>query len=400
MIGGFLDSISEIVAGKIDAGALALENGLATALTLVINFLARFLHLDGITDKIKKAIETIRGKVSAAMDKVVLWIQNMAGKVVTKGKDAISAAKGWVKDLLKVETKFDAEDGSSHQLYFAPEGEQVELMLNPAPAGAFEKWVNSIPLDKDSPQYERKLKKKQNAIKLAAEIKAKRIEMPPANLTQNQKDAWEDKNIKEIRSLVDELSKETGSLFGGDIPECANEINGKVKFGGLKYGYGTSMVAAVLTKKKLSEGTVPGVTSDSYEIINKRKNKDGSYYIKGHLLNRLLGGTGTDWKNLTPLTRKANGDHERIAESRVKKAVQAGNIVYYKVEAIYGRKAVHDRNNKDIDAIMQKEIQIPTQLVAEADLVTVDANEKIKTRTPLVSSGTVIENDITDPPEY
>ena len=85
MVGDFLGSIGEIAMGNIGAGAAALEAGLAKALTLVINFLAKFLHLSGITDKIKKVIEKIREKVSAVLDKIVAWIKKMAGKLVQAG---------------------------------------------------------------------------------------------------------------------------------------------------------------------------------------------------------------------------------------------------------------------------------------------------------------------------
>ena len=84
MVGNFLGSIAEIAMGNIGAAADALEGGLAKALSLVINFLAKFLHLSGITDKIKKVIEMVRGKVSMVLDKIVAWIQKMAGKLLGK----------------------------------------------------------------------------------------------------------------------------------------------------------------------------------------------------------------------------------------------------------------------------------------------------------------------------
>src|SRR6266571_6856083 len=74
MVGNFLGSIAEIAAGNIGAAAAALEKGLATALKLVINFLAKFLRLDGITAKIRNAIEKLRAKVDSMLDKVVNWI--------------------------------------------------------------------------------------------------------------------------------------------------------------------------------------------------------------------------------------------------------------------------------------------------------------------------------------
>ena len=87
MVGNFLGSIAEIAAGNIQAGADALENGLATALKLVINFLARFLRLDAITAKIRNAVQKIRDKVDTALDRVVEWI-------VDKGKALIARLPG------------------------------------------------------------------------------------------------------------------------------------------------------------------------------------------------------------------------------------------------------------------------------------------------------------------
>jgi DNA-binding transcriptional MerR regulator len=80
MIGNFLGSIAEIAAGNTSAAADALEKGLARGLLLVIDFLARFLRLSGITKKIQGAIQKIRGKVDAVSLKVANWIARAAKK--------------------------------------------------------------------------------------------------------------------------------------------------------------------------------------------------------------------------------------------------------------------------------------------------------------------------------
>jgi hypothetical protein len=74
MIWNFLGSISDIAAGNIGAAAQALEDGLARGLKLVIDFLARFLRLGGITKKIQQAIQKIRGKVDDVIEKVAKWV--------------------------------------------------------------------------------------------------------------------------------------------------------------------------------------------------------------------------------------------------------------------------------------------------------------------------------------
>ncbi len=81
MIGNFLGSIGEIAAGNIGASRRALEAGLARGLVLVIDFLARFLRLSGITAKIKEAIQKIRAKVDDVIAKVAKWIVGKAQKL-------------------------------------------------------------------------------------------------------------------------------------------------------------------------------------------------------------------------------------------------------------------------------------------------------------------------------
>jgi uncharacterized Zn-binding protein involved in type VI secretion len=89
----FLGSIAEIAAGNIGAAADALESGLARGLSLVISFLAQLLHMSGITDKIRNAIQKIRDKVDAVLLKVAKWIAEKAKRVIAAftGKGPSSA---------------------------------------------------------------------------------------------------------------------------------------------------------------------------------------------------------------------------------------------------------------------------------------------------------------------
>jgi hypothetical protein len=88
MISSFLGSIAEIAAGNIASAAAAMEKGLARGLSLVISFLAQLLHLSGITNKIKAAIEKVRTKVDDVLLKVAKWIAAQAKKL---GKLAVQA---------------------------------------------------------------------------------------------------------------------------------------------------------------------------------------------------------------------------------------------------------------------------------------------------------------------
>ncbi|HEY5706350.1 MAG TPA: hypothetical protein VIS96_12320 [Terrimicrobiaceae bacterium] len=139
MVGNFLGSIAEIVAGNIGAAADALEKGLARALKLVIDFLARFLRLSGITKKIQQAIEKIRGKVDAALDKVVKWIADKAKKIWGGIKQAAADIKESLVEWWKAKRDFRSKDGREHKLFFRGSGKGTELMLASREAPALKK---------------------------------------------------------------------------------------------------------------------------------------------------------------------------------------------------------------------------------------------------------------------
>jgi hypothetical protein len=313
---------------------------------------------------------------------------------MSMGKSAVATVRGWVGRLLGIEKPFQDETGGNHRLYFAAQGSDAVLMINPDPAGPFEKWVNSIEPDTSTDAGQKRAKKQKEAIDKAKEIDAEKAQ--PAATGADAEKVEEDK-AKRIRQKLDELSALTGPLFTGSRPPCSTEANGGLVFGGLRGGkYGSTMAATTLTDIKMPAGSEPSVSlHQSFNIINQRRNQGGSYYILGHLLNHNLGGTGQEWKNLTPLTRDANSAHERIAESRVKNAVGAGNIVRYSVRAEYGR-SVPTNSDPTIREIMQHEVDVPTRLVCEAQMITpADLLAKGgKAGAPLVPQGTVIDNTI------
>jgi len=89
VVKSFLDSMMQIAAGAIGAAAAKVESTLAGLLTLAINFLAGFIGLGKVADKVMEIINKIRAPIDKALDKVIDWIVTMAKKLFTKvfGKD-------------------------------------------------------------------------------------------------------------------------------------------------------------------------------------------------------------------------------------------------------------------------------------------------------------------------
>src|SRR5262245_43724765 len=132
MVGNFLSSIGEIAAGNIGAAADALEKGLATALKLVINFLAKFLRLDGITAKIRAAINKLRDKVDKMLDKVIEWIVDKAKKLGRMIAGAARGAAAKVAGWLGLRKQFRV-DNRSHSLSFDTKAPTPALVLASTP---------------------------------------------------------------------------------------------------------------------------------------------------------------------------------------------------------------------------------------------------------------------------
>ncbi|MCU0433459.1 MAG: hypothetical protein MUC87_08405, partial [Bacteroidia bacterium] len=133
MVGNFLGSIGEIAMGNIGAAANALENGLATALTLVISFLAKLIHLDGVTAKIRAALNKIRGKVENMMAKVAKWIADKAKKLWGGVKKTAGDIKDKLFSWAFAKKTFTASDGKNHSLNVEEVGGKPKLIMRSDP---------------------------------------------------------------------------------------------------------------------------------------------------------------------------------------------------------------------------------------------------------------------------
>ncbi|MEV7419217.1 hypothetical protein [Streptomyces sp. NPDC089919] len=119
-----LDSIESIAGGGSGAVAGLIENSLAKAVPVVLDFLASLLGLGGISEKIK----SILAKVQAPVMKAVDWV---VGKIAGAGK----------KILSKLKSKVQGGDDS-------PEGKQARLDKGLAAAAAVANRYAGRPLSK------------------------------------------------------------------------------------------------------------------------------------------------------------------------------------------------------------------------------------------------------------
>ncbi len=84
VVTGFINSITAIAAGAIGAAASKVESTLAGLLSLAINFLAGFVGLGKVADKVMGVINKVRAPIDKALDWLIGWIVTMAKKLFAK----------------------------------------------------------------------------------------------------------------------------------------------------------------------------------------------------------------------------------------------------------------------------------------------------------------------------
>lgn len=108
VVTAFIDSIVAIAAGQIGAAAARVEKILANLLSLTISFVAGFLGIGKVADKIMAIIAKIRAPIDKALDWLINWIVTTAKKLFAKvfGKDKKD-------ERTEVQKKADLEKGLS-----------------------------------------------------------------------------------------------------------------------------------------------------------------------------------------------------------------------------------------------------------------------------------------------
>jgi hypothetical protein len=375
-----MDNLADIIAGNVKPAIAMFEELLAKGLPIVIGFAVEVI-IGPVGDKIKEIVTDARKVVDDTIDSLINGALDLIGTLVDSAKKGIKKILGW----LGITTPVKAANGEEHELLFKGSEQNASLMIASANPVKYEVWIQGI----DAPDSQ----------KGAALDKVKEINTAKAKaVTEAYTDEMKE---KDLRRLMDELSELTGPLFANVLPKSKEPLFAS---GLSAAGWGISMLADGITKNGRGKGSKPSVSNDYYSTINQRRYLGGSYYILGHILNENLGGIGSSWKNITPLTRSANSEHERIAEARVKTAVEAGNIVKYEVTAIYDRpegtdsleSAIDGATNLEADketikSIIRAEKYIPTKLVCSATMKNPTRNNE---ETTLIPGGTVISNTL------
>lgn len=300
----FLDSMMDIVAGKLEGAAKKVESVLAGLLTLAISFLAGFLGLGKIADKVMEIIKKIRAPIDKALDFLVNWIVNA-------GKALYGKAKGAVKEWWKKKTPFTTKTGKQHELSYVGDEKNATPMF----ASKGKKTV---------PDHAKVFRKIAGAPNATAEQKQIASLIPQTELIASKKP--DDPTLVANMKLLFEAYEAGGPKKPTKISRVMSSLGGDT--------VGVYMKAENLHADHPA-GTTPGAGEQAIlmrQLITDKSKKSEFKYIKGHLLNHNIGGLGNA-ENMFPLTSNANSQHHSNAESQVKKWVHTeGSYVDYEVK--------------------------------------------------------------------
>lgn len=316
-----LDGILGIARGAVDAAAGFLENALARSLPVAIGFLANQFGLGRISERLRELVESVQGVVDRALDWLVdrairlgQALVDMARRGAAAVGSAVRGALGW----LGLRVGFRSASGESHSLYFRGETANAVLTIESRPQ-PFRAWLDALPstANPSDVALARSLFEQIQALQTASPPAPSPAGAAPTALEAN------DPNLR-IPALTNQLSEVAARLMpagGGDAPSSPPV------YGSLRHGFGTTASVPTMTPR-FAPGSEPGggaVGGLWDDLALRGPSPSNPYYVRGHLVNHHLGGSGETWANLTPLTQRANnrgGDSMlRTFENPVKRAV-------------------------------------------------------------------------------
>jgi hypothetical protein len=321
LIEAVINSVHAIATGAISGAISWIEKALASAIPVVIGFLARLLGLSGISEKIQGFIKKVQAKVDAAIDKVI-------GKIIGVVKKLFGAAKAGAKKLLEwwKKKRVISNDGKKVTLYTEGNDRAAKVLVASSPGVPWSTYLaNNAPGSGAKTALV-------NA-HAQATVLAQKLELPKTRGLD------EEVHAQNVEKVFNDLAVQI-EIINRDKSVPASVI----KFSGTDAERGANAAeASVLTA---DHGTGSGPTDESgswagLQHLGKGLGKKGErvrrdWYVRGHLLNEHLGGPGLGF-NMAPITKRANNDHKKLVETRLKAEVhKPGRAVYYKVTVLAG----------------------------------------------------------------
>lgn len=287
LVESIVNSIAAIASGAIASAANFVERTMARTIPLILDFLARFIGLGDVAGQVQTTIRNLQARVDQMLDRAVDWIRRQASSLASRalgGDPTAPPAQRLQNGLREGVAAVNRLSGSRIGI----------ALIRPL--------LGAIRLRHQMQSLE--------AVAVAGRWVVRGVVNPNGELP----------TVK----LVD------GAGLAGTA------FRSRIQYAGLNsQGFGTRMTADPLGPDMSSPGrnhVADGRYADLRALIGARQSR----YRIGHLLNNHIGGSGSDWHNLTPLSPSGNGLHYNRVERDVKPIVLGGGWVYYQVIPRYG----------------------------------------------------------------
>lgn len=277
LVESILDSVSAIASGAIGAAANFVERTMARTIPVILDFLARFIGLGDVGAQVQTTIRNLQGGVDRMLDRAVEWIRRQAGSLASRllGGDPSAPSGDRVRSGLR---------------------EAVPLVNRYAgrPVGA----VVLRPL----------------LMPIKVRHRLSRLDVVPRGPVWGVVAAASPEVIEPTTARVDTAS-------GAGIAGLRTQIRyNSGTLSGTGNTVGTEMIADPLGPDHPMGQEPAGANIWSALLVTDPGQPNDRKYIRGHLLNHQLGGSGAA-QNLFPITAAANDQHESQFESRIKQWV-------------------------------------------------------------------------------
>jgi len=347
VVNSFVNGVADIAEGNVTTAANYLERTMDRAMPIVIGFLANQVGLSGIGRRIGEMVTAARQMV----DRALTWLVNRAvdtgfaifDRLMSLGRSAIGAVRGF----LGLNKNFRARNGEDHTLSTRDSGGRMELMVASGTPRPVRNFLASLTVE-GAEQRRARQSIQTKLVRMDTLLAA----VPAATATDQQKEIY--------RLQVDDLAQEITNDLAELMVAASDNVTARTTAPsydgtiGPSMGWGRGMRVQIINTEPPG-GSQPGDAAGhtSWQALKKRKNagpSSNTLYVQGHLLNHKLGGPGTNFQNLTPLTQDANGEFARTAERYVKDRLSittepsrdaerrdTGMLFLYNVIPVYGR---------------------------------------------------------------
>lgn len=334
-----LDGINDIATGAIETAAGFLEDAMARSLPVAIAFLANQAGLGGLASRMRELVEGVREVVNRAIDWVIdkaLRLGSGFLSLLERGASAVREGVEALRNWWQARRAFRNEAGEEHSVYIEGQGGSAQVMIASENPRTYRSFISDTEVSSEDQAH------KTRALEIADELDTAIRAAAADTATTQTEDGQEPTNshAAAIQALLDDLASETAHF----MPVSESTTSSPPVCGPQVQEFGSTATVVRMAKEPFERGSSPssGLSNDHWDALRRRGGNNSTCYVRGHLLNDNIGGPGTTWDNLTPLTQEANNrsrqSHLRGFETQVKQAVlDHDRSVNFVCTANYGR---------------------------------------------------------------